>query len=285
MSNFTLSEQATKSFNLPTMAMLTSSMEPTMGWMLSNLTAGSTIPATASIQTAYAPAVSLGPITFADLDDLQAVTGQVAWPHETQLVTPIPEPSTKLSVYDAVFANIAESVLTPFSGLISIHPTTQNVTYASAKGSHYICTFRDDRMLLFRQSILDADAIEVEHADELLGSLQLELDHIVRLFSGSPERGSANLDEETIKTCKGLIRILSSYLMKKETTNPRPFFVPSPDGTVLFKWLRSERELSVTIEQSILQVQRWAPLAAYESEGYWEVSLDEVGEHFDWLTR
>lgn len=135
------------------------------------------------------------------------------------------------------------------------------------------------------EPIIQVSVGQFEHADRLLRTLQGQLEQIISLPASSGIEKFADFDQSTLDACREVIRALSSYLVESQARDENLYLVPSEDGTVLFKWIRKDKELSITVEQNLLQVQRWTPLTSYESEGYWEITPDQVRDHFDWLIR
>lgn len=64
-----------------------------------------------------------------------------------------------------------------------------------------------------------------------------------------------------------------------------PALIPSVDGGVILKWLRGNKELKCTIFGERVEVVRWRSLDRYESDGFWEVAVPQVSEHFEWLLQ
>lgn len=133
--------------------------------------------------------------------------------------------------------------------------------------------------------VIQGNVGQFEHADRLLRALQAQLDQTISLSAKSGVEKFADFDESTLGACREIIRALSPYLMESQARDEQLYLVPSADGSVLFKWIRNNKELSITVEQNLVQVQRWTPVTSYESEGYWEITPGQVREHFDWLTR
>jgi hypothetical protein len=154
------------------------------------------------------------------------------------------------------------------------------------RDSIYLNFARHIRLLQYTpEPVIQENVAQFQQADRVLRALQGQLDQIISLPAKSGIKEFADFDKSTIDACREIIRALSSYLVEGQTRDENVYLVPSEDGTVLFKWIRNNKELSITVEQNLLQVQRWMPLTSYESEGYWEITPGQVREHFDWLTR
>jgi hypothetical protein len=66
---------------------------------------------------------------------------------------------------------------------------------------------------------------------------------------------------------------------------PVPIVIPAVDGGVTLKWVQGDRELKCTVRGDIVEVVRWRSPNAYESDGYWEIPVQLVAEHFRWLIQ
>jgi hypothetical protein len=87
---------------------------------------------------------------------------------------------------------------------------------------------------------------------------------------------------ETLATTTKVLEHISLVLSRKNILSS-PSIRPFPDGSVFFKWVQGQRELTITIHGQNVDVQRWEPLDSYESQGLWEVSVDDTPEHIEWV--
>jgi len=133
------------------------------------------------------------------------------------------------------------------------------------------------------------------HPSEQLGSLTLtstisknvaelcakvaELAQLKKNWDG--EDGEPVSAETLVATSRVLQHVFLMLSRKNALSSPsvRPF----PDGSVFFKWVQGQRELTITIQGQSVDVQRWEPLDSYESQGLWEVSVDDTPEHIEWV--
>lgn len=60
---------------------------------------------------------------------------------------------------------------------------------------------------------------------------------------------------------------------------------PTIDGSVTLKWIYRGRELKCTITEGSVEVVRWKSDASYESDGLWDLAVEQTREHFEWLMR
>jgi hypothetical protein len=176
-----------------------------------------------------------------------------------------------------------QSELNRLPGIISCIVSTKQQALSSRLQSVYLRFAHPNRLIQFTPEPTTQG--QVEYASRLLGKLQGQLQQVISMAKKSGSEKFADFEESTLDACQELINTLSSYLVNSQVKNESLFLVPSEDGTILFKWIRNNKELSITIEQNVLQVQRWTPLSSYQSEGYWEITPDHVRDHFDWLIR
>jgi hypothetical protein len=66
---------------------------------------------------------------------------------------------------------------------------------------------------------------------------------------------------------------------------PLPTIVPAVDGGVTLKWVQGNRELKCIVRSDNVEVVRWRSLDRYESDGFWELPVQRVAEHFEWLLQ
>ena len=64
-----------------------------------------------------------------------------------------------------------------------------------------------------------------------------------------------------------------------------PIVMPAIDGGVILKWVQGGRELKCIVRGDIVEVVRWRSLDGYESDGFWEIPVPRVAEHFEWLLQ
>jgi hypothetical protein len=64
-----------------------------------------------------------------------------------------------------------------------------------------------------------------------------------------------------------------------------PIVLPTVDGGVILKWVQGNRELKCIVRGDIVEVIRWRSLDGFESDGFWEIPVTRVAEHFEWLLQ
>jgi hypothetical protein len=87
---------------------------------------------------------------------------------------------------------------------------------------------------------------------------------------------------ETLATTTRVLEHIFLMLSRKNSLSS-PSIRPFPDGSVFFKWVQGQRELTMTVRGQSVDVQRWEPLDSYESQGLWEISVDDTPEHIEWV--
>lgn len=225
--------------------------------------------------------------TTPELSYIAGLFHEVKWPQSSNImIGGNLAQAADLSIYDAMLEHSYQDAVASWQGTVSVRLSPCDISYATSRGSKYVYALSNDLLLHCRSSLpIETGVEQIGKVDQCMMSLQQELELIVHLSPDSLGESTLAFKEETIETCKGLIKSVGGYLAGSDLTGTSPFLIPSPDGTVLFKWVVKEKELSIMVEESLLQVQRWNPISSYESEGYWEISLSEIGDQFDWLTR
>jgi hypothetical protein len=119
--------------------------------------------------------------------------------------------------------------------------------------------------------------------------INANLPDLRRRVSGFPElprnwdgEGAEPVSGETVATTLQVLERIAIVLERKNTSS-LPSVRPFPDGSVFFKWICGQKELAITIEGTNVEVQRWEPLDAFQSQGLWEISVDATAEHVEWV--
>jgi len=116
--------------------------------------------------------------------------------------------------------------------------------------------------------------------------LSLELMRLSSLRPNWDGEGAEQIPQAAIKNATDLLFLARSAM--SQATTPRcamPLMIPAVDGGVVFKWIREPKELKCTVRSDFVEVVRWKSPDAYDSDGYWEVPVQRVAEHFKWLLR
>ncbi len=117
---------------------------------------------------------------------------------------------------------------------------------------------------------------------------RLSLD-LMRLSSLGPNwdgEGAEQIPQMAIKNAAVLLSLAKSATSQAPTSQcPLPSVIPAVDGGVIFKWIREPKELKCTVRTDFVEVVRWKSPDAYDSDGYWEVPVQKVAEHVEWLLR
>lgn len=116
--------------------------------------------------------------------------------------------------------------------------------------------------------------------------LKLELLRIAQLPGNWDSENAEAVAPGTVVTasrlldlCRGVSRSLPNAIRST------PILLASPEGSIVIKWINGNRELKCIVTDDVVEVLRWSPLDAYESEGMWEVAAEGVLEHIEWLLR
>ena len=115
---------------------------------------------------------------------------------------------------------------------------------------------------------------------------RLELMRIASLVPNWDGEGADPVSPNAIKQAGILLQSAKNAVESAELIDcPLPTIYASLDGGVTLKWTRAGKELKCTVYSDQVEVIRWRSPEAYESDGYWEIPVTKIGEHFDWLLR
>jgi hypothetical protein len=122
---------------------------------------------------------------------------------------------------------------------------------------------------------------------ELLESLSAVRRFIVdcmKLDHNWDNEGAEAISLETVTKAIAVINHAADVLKKQEFSDRLiPSVHPFPDGSIFFKWIVGQKELTITVLDGSIEAQRWEPLDAFVSEGLWEISIDDIPEHVEWV--
>lgn len=117
---------------------------------------------------------------------------------------------------------------------------------------------------------------------ETVAALRAKVAVLAQLKKNWDGEDGEPVSAETLATTTKVLEHISLVLSRKNILSS-PSIRPFPDGSVFFKWVQGQRELTITIHGQNVDVQRWEPLDSYESQGLWEVSVDDAPEHIEWV--
>lgn len=69
------------------------------------------------------------------------------------------------------------------------------------------------------------------------------------------------------------------------STETSPSLYPSVEGGITLKWIHRGKELQCTAFGDTVEVIRWKSSDAYDSDGLWDMKVEQTREHFEWLLR
>lgn len=81
------------------------------------------------------------------------------------------------------------------------------------------------------------------------------------------------------------IGISQSLNKENDIGETKPSLYPTVDGGVTLEWIYRGRELKCTAKGETIEVIRWQSTESYESDGLWDISVEQTREHFEWLMR
>jgi hypothetical protein len=97
------------------------------------------------------------------------------------------------------------------------------------------------------------------------------------------EAGSAHFGSETVSIARQLLEQMRAFVERNRVAS-EPHIVPLPDGSIRFEWANDDKEMFLTIFGELIEVQRWHPLSAVDSERYEVIPLSSVHRELEWLT-
>jgi hypothetical protein len=116
--------------------------------------------------------------------------------------------------------------------------------------------------------------------------LSLELMRIASLGTNWDGEGAEAVPPKAARNT-GVLLFLARAAMEQSTIAQCtvPIVMPAIDGGVILKWVQGGRELKCIVRGDIVEVVRWRSLDGYESDGFWEIPVPRVAEHFEWLLQ
>jgi hypothetical protein len=117
---------------------------------------------------------------------------------------------------------------------------------------------------------------------EPLAALRRKINHYLQLKNNWDGEGAQVVSQPTINTALQVIEHIAIVLERKRTS-VLPKVRASADGSIVFKWIFGNKELVITVIGTNLEVQRWEPLDAFQSQGLWEHPIDAAAEHVEWV--
>jgi hypothetical protein len=94
--------------------------------------------------------------------------------------------------------------------------------------------------------------------------------------------GAEAVSATTITTARQIIERIA-IVLERIKASTAPSVMAFPDGSIFFKWIQGQKELTLTALGTEIEVQRWEPLDAYHSLGLWNVTIDDVLENVEWV--
>ena len=87
------------------------------------------------------------------------------------------------------------------------------------------------------------------------------------------------------KAAAGLIGDPWDAILAKTYTVSVPGLYPTVEGGVTLKWILRGKELQCTALGDTVEVIRWKSADSYDSDGLWDLKVEQTREHFEWLMR
>jgi hypothetical protein len=84
---------------------------------------------------------------------------------------------------------------------------------------------------------------------------------------------------------KSLIATSRSGADEDKFAQLKPGLYPTVDGGVTLKLFFEGKELKCTAMGGTIEVIRWKSSESYESDGLWELNIEQIWEHLEWLMK
>lgn len=130
--------------------------------------------------------------------------------------------------------------------------------------------------------VLDELSIATQRTTVMLSDLRRKISDFGLLKANWDGEDAQPITPETLATALQVLERLALVLERKNIAS-RPSARPFPDGSVFLKWIQGQKELAITVQDRTVEAQHWQPLDAFRSEGLWQISIDDVPEHIDWV--
>jgi hypothetical protein len=116
--------------------------------------------------------------------------------------------------------------------------------------------------------------------------LNLDLMCIANLNPNWDGEGAEAIPQNAVNTAATLLFLAKSALEQSNMAQcPVPTLSPAVEGGIMLKWMHRSKELKCIVLGDLVEVVRWRSPNSYESDGLWEVPVEQVKEHFEWLLR
>ena len=116
--------------------------------------------------------------------------------------------------------------------------------------------------------------------------LGLELMRIASLEPDWDGEGAESVPQKAV-TAAAVLLALAKKTAEQSTIAQCsvPIISPAIEGGVTLKWIHGSKELKCTLLGDTVEVVRWRSPDRYESDGFWEIPVPRVAEHFEWLLQ
>jgi hypothetical protein len=116
--------------------------------------------------------------------------------------------------------------------------------------------------------------------------LSLEVMRIGSLEPNWDGEGAEAVPPETVRSAAALLFLARTAMERSSgTLYSVPTVLPDVEGGIILNWVQEKKELKCTVFGEIVEVVRWRSPERYESDGLWEVPVQGVMEHFEWILQ
>lgn len=116
--------------------------------------------------------------------------------------------------------------------------------------------------------------------------LNVELMRIASLGSNWDGEGAEAVHPRAAANMAVLLNLARIATEQSRVLQPSvPALIPDVEGGIILKWVLGIKELNCTVLDDIVEVIRWKSPDRYESDGFWDIPVHRVAEHFEWLLQ
>jgi hypothetical protein len=126
---------------------------------------------------------------------------------------------------------------------------------------------------------------DIPRADKIARKICALRDRLRQLQSFSQGWDANKGETFTAETLASVSKVIDLFLTQCVVNSVVPCVLlgPLPDGSLRFECKKDNKELFITVLGESITLQRWQPLDAVESEGYWDTTLEGVQPQIEWL--
>jgi len=191
---------------------------------------------------------------------------------------------------EAVIQGSTQTFCTPSNSLHSPRPVFFSPPYVAGGQMSIWAPLRLKTIAgFFYSSFFQPPAIEnilVTRSSLQWDRLGLDLMRIADLKVNWDGEGADAIPPEAVKNAGYLLAIAKAVAENSPfPIASSPVLSPSLEGGVGMTWTHELREVKCMVLSDVVEVIRWRSPDRFESDGFWELPVQRVVEHFEWLLQ